>query len=105
MTLIFTRENKLIVENARNLLALEGIETVMKNEFSSGAAGDLAPQDTWPELWLTDDEQLARAQSVIATMEKKAQAPDWYCNNCHEVNGPAFDVCWHCQTDRPPANE
>lgn len=42
MTLVFTRENKLIVENARNLLALEGIETVMKNEFSSGAAGDLA---------------------------------------------------------------
>ncbi|WP_414654290.1 putative signal transducing protein, partial [Idiomarina abyssalis] len=36
MKLIYTRENKLLVENARNLLQMEGIETVMKNEFSSG---------------------------------------------------------------------
>ena len=73
MKLIYTRENKLLVENARNLLQMEGIETVMKNEFSSGAAGDLAPQDTWPELWLVDEIQLDKAKALLERMEEQAE--------------------------------
>ena len=96
MKLIYTHENKLLVENARNLLQMEGIETVMKNEFSSGAAGDLAPLDTWPELWLVDDTQLAVAKTLIENMEEQANGPDWRCNNCQEINGAAFEVCWSC---------
>ncbi|WP_404398876.1 DUF2007 domain-containing protein [Idiomarina loihiensis] len=96
MKLIYTHENKLLVENARNLLQMEGIETVMKNEFSSGAAGDLAPLDTWPELWLVEDTQLAVAKTLIENMEEQANGADWVCNNCQEINGAAFEVCWNC---------
>ncbi|MGM0905272.1 MAG: DUF2007 domain-containing protein [Pseudomonadota bacterium] len=96
MKLIYTRENKLLVENARNLLQMEGIETVMKNEFSSGAAGDLAPQDTWPELWLVDEIQLDKAKALLERMEEQAEGDDWRCNNCQEVNGAAFEICWSC---------
>nr|WP_286873154.1 DUF2007 domain-containing protein [Idiomarina sp. UBA4519] len=96
MTLIYTRENKLLVENARNVLRMNGIETVMKNEFSSGAAGDLAPLDTWPELWLVDDTQLHTAQRLIQQLEEQARGDDWRCNQCQELNGSAFEVCWNC---------
>lgn len=96
MKLIYTHENKLLVENARNLLQMEGIETVMKNEFSSGAAGDLAPMDTWPELWLVEETQFAVAKTLIENMEEQANGSDWRCNNCQEINGAAFEVCWSC---------
>ncbi|MDV6315288.1 DUF2007 domain-containing protein [Idiomarina sp. HP20-50] len=96
MKLIYTHENKLLVENARNILQIEGIETVMKNEFSSGAAGDLAPMDTWPELWLVDEAQLAKAKELMNTMEAQANEADWRCNQCQEINGAAFEICWSC---------
>lgn len=98
MKLIYTHENKLLVENARNLLQIEGINTVIKNEFSSGAAGDLAPMDTWPELWLVDESQFTKAKTVIGTMQAKACGGDWRCNQCQEINGAAFEVCWSCGT-------
>lgn len=98
MKLIYTHENKLLVENARNLLQIEGINTVIKNEFSSGAAGDLAPMDTWPELWLVDESQFTTAKTVIEAMQAKACGDDWRCNQCQEINGAAFEVCWSCGT-------
>lgn len=96
MKLIYTHENKLLVENARNLLQIEGINTVVKNEFSSGAAGDLAPMDTWPELWLVNENQLTKAKAVIDAMQAQAHGDDWRCNQCQEINGAAFEICWSC---------
>lgn len=100
MQLIYTHENKLLVENARNVLRMNGVETVMKNEFSSGAAGDLAPLDTWPELWVVDDTQLDKAKDVIEHLNKQSRGEDWRCNECHELNGAAFEVCWNCGTEQ-----
>ncbi len=66
MIKIFTHENRLILFNIKNLLEAEGIETVVRNEFSSSAVGDLSPFETWPELWLLHDEDLPRAQEIVA---------------------------------------
>ena len=63
---IYTHENRLILFNIRNLLQAEGIETTVRNEFSSSAVGDLSPFETWPELWLLRDEDLPRAQRILA---------------------------------------
>ena len=57
MKKVFTHENRMIVYNMRNLLQGEGIETVMKNEFSGGGVGDLPAFDTWPEVWVCDEAQ------------------------------------------------
>ena len=42
MKKVFTHENRMIVYNMNNLLQGEGIETVMKNEFSGGGV-DVLP--------------------------------------------------------------
>jgi hypothetical protein len=65
MTKVFTHENRLIVFNIRNLLEAEGIPTVVENEFSSSAVGDLSPFETWPEVWILDDADLPRALDIV----------------------------------------
>jgi len=65
---VFTHENRLILFNVKNLLEAEGIETVVRNEFSSSAVGDLSPFETWPELWLLHDEDLPRARDILSRL-------------------------------------
>ncbi len=68
MIKVFTHENRLILFNVKNLLEAEGIETVVRNEFSSSAVGDLSPFETWPELWLLHDEDLPRARDILSRL-------------------------------------
>jgi len=68
MIKLFTHENRLILFNVKNLLEAEGIECVVRNEFSSGAVGDLAPFETWPEIWLLHERDLPRARAVVAAV-------------------------------------
>lgn len=100
MKLVYTHENKVLVENAKNLLELKGIDTLLKNEFASGAAGDLVPAETWPELWVLDETHYQEAMSALQVLNEKINGPDWVCGECHEPNGAAFESCWNCQTER-----
>jgi len=64
MKLLYTHENKIIVENVRNTLRDAGIEPEMRNEFSSSGVGELSPIETWPELWV-DDCEYVRAKDIV----------------------------------------
>ncbi|WP_346837915.1 DUF2007 domain-containing protein [Microbulbifer sp. SAOS-129_SWC] len=100
MKLIFTNENRLLVELARSKLELAGIPVFMKNEFAQGGSGDLAPNQTWPELWLERARDFERAQKLLADAEDEAGG-DWQCPDCGENNGAAFDYCWNCGEPQP----
>ncbi len=88
------------VEHMQNILAIEGIETQIKNKFLGGASGDVPVFETWPELWLVNPEQLAKATSVIKKSENET-GDDWFCPVCKESNAGSFEICWHCQTVKP----
>jgi hypothetical protein len=96
MIKVFTDENRMIVYNMKNLLHSEGIETVMKNEFSGGGVGDLPAFDIWPEIWIRDDAQLARAQAILQRVTEVTDAAAWVCHGCQESNDAAFGICWNC---------
>lgn len=100
MKLVYTHENKLLVENAKNILFEEGIECVLRNEYASGGIGDLAPTEAWPEVWILDEENEARAKSIIAELANEPEGERWICENCGEENEPGFASCWQCQHDR-----
>ena len=51
---VYTHPNLFFVTNAKNILQHYSIKAIIQHEYLSGAAGDLAPIDTWPELWLVD---------------------------------------------------
>lgn len=98
MKLIYTHENRLLVELARSKLELAGIPVFMKNEFAQGGSGDLAPHQTWPELWLERERDFERAQKLLADTDT---LDSWRCPRCGEENGAAFDYCWNCGQPQP----
>lgn len=49
----------------RSLLEANGIETFLKNEFSSGALGELPFQEVAPQLFIIHERDLDLAQRLI----------------------------------------
>lgn len=96
MRKVYTHENRFLVANARNLLEAASIAVVVKNEFASGGLGELAPLDTWMELWVQDDKDYEQACSIIANALSEENKTPWECANCSEVNDAAFELCWKC---------
>jgi hypothetical protein len=96
MKKVFTHENRMIVYNMKNLLQGEGIELVMKNEFTGGGVGDLPAFDIWPEIWICDEAQADQAQSILDSVSTPSDAEDWFCSSCRESNDAAFRLCWNC---------
>ena len=70
MELVYTHPSHLLVAQARNALERLGIPCVVHNEYAAGAAGELAPIDTWPELWVRRSRDAERARLAI----ERAQA-------------------------------
>ncbi len=96
MKKLYTNENRMIIFNLKNVLEAEGIDCSVINEFASGGAGDLATFDTWPELWINDENQFEKAREIMQRIVF-GQADDyWYCPVCREKNGAAFELCWNC---------
>jgi hypothetical protein len=100
MKLVYTHENKMLAENAKNMLELAGIDSHLKNEFASGAAGDLVPSESWPEVWIRDDSDYDKALSILKVLSDKLTGEDWRCDACQETNAATFEICWNCQTER-----
>ena len=61
MKLVYTHPNSIVVGQARSAIELAGIACVVRNEYASGAIGELAPIDSWPELWVMNDRDCERA--------------------------------------------
>ncbi len=99
MIKVFTHPNGFMVAHMQNLLAIEGINAEIRNEFSAGAAGELAYVDVWPELWV-DDWREERALNLIKAANSVQVTGEWCCCACKEENEPAFDLCWQCGEDR-----
>ncbi|SDK63266.1 DUF2007 domain-containing protein [Microbulbifer yueqingensis] len=99
MKLVYTHENRLLVELAKSKLETAGLAVFLKNEFAQGATGELAPHQAWPELWVERDRDYERALQLL--QEDDADGVEWPCPACGERNGAAFDYCWHCGQARP----
>ncbi len=101
MAPVFSHPQLTIVVQVRDVLAQAGIATQLRNEYASGAAGELAPIDTWPELWLANAGDRERALALIASVRHGADAPDWACRQCGSDSPASFDYCWHCGAEKP----
>jgi len=91
----------LMIGHLRNVLATFGIKCVTKKMDLISAAGQLPPTECWPELWVVEDEKLAKARAIL----KKTLAPlssvkkAWVCKNCDEKIEGQFSECWNCGCD------
>lgn len=105
MKLLYTHPNRILVENARNIVENAGLETRLQNEFAGGAMGELAPINAWVELWVVQEQDYAKAKALLNSAFSPSEACDWQCPQCGEVNSSAFEVCWQCQSASPPVRQ
>lgn len=115
MIKLFSSENRLAVQQIKDLLDDHQIPYFIKNEFAIGAVGELSPLDAWPEVWLVDAEWQTRAERLIAQFqqwqanhsERLRSQSNWFCWQCGEENEANFELCWYCSHERPhdPADD
>ena len=92
------------MQSVKSELEVLSIPYMVKNEYASGAMGELPWQESQPELWLLDDSWLTRAKRVIDAVvvnSTETSGSAWQCEGCGEENGAAFDICWKCGRQRP----
>lgn len=100
MKLVYTHPSGIVVAQARSALQLAGIDTVLRNEYAAGAMGELAPIDTWPELWVVNDRDYELAASLLEESRNQGEAHEWRCEKCGRSSPDTFEWCWHCGTER-----
>jgi hypothetical protein len=107
MKMLYSGQNSLIVNHLRNLLESQGIACRVKNEFLAGGAGEIPVIDTWPELWVEDDNDYERAGEMVRThlRDEPSHLPDWDCPRCGERIEGQFTACWNCGQSRPENTE
>jgi hypothetical protein len=99
---LFSSEDAFELQAVRSELDALSIPYMVKNEFASGALGELPWQEAQQELWLVDDTWFNRASKVIDgikanfTSSQANGRGEWVCSCCREENGSAFEVCWQC---------
>jgi hypothetical protein len=81
----------------RGVLAQAGIEAHVLNENAQGGLGQLPFTEAWPEVWIAEERDLARAKEVVRVFEQApAAAGALQCSGCGEENPSTFQLCWNC---------
>lgn len=78
-------------------LAHAGIEARVFNEHAQGGLGELPFTHAYPEIWVMEPAQEARAREVLAEFERApASSAPSKCPGCGESNPAGFEICWQC---------
>ncbi len=83
------------------LLQDYGIPCVLRNQLLGGGAGELPPTEIWPELWVLQDDDAARARTLIEEALAVGIQGPWTCPDCGETVEEGFGQCWSCGAERP----
>ncbi|MDG2046050.1 MAG: DUF2007 domain-containing protein [Halioglobus sp.] len=100
MKLVYTHPNIAILVQAYSPIEQAEIECVLRNEYASGAMGELAPINAWPEVWVVYDTDFVRAVSIVETSHRAVEGQDWQCAQCTTYSPATFDTCWQCGGER-----
>ncbi len=97
MKKVYSHENLAILNSAKNLLEIDGIECFIKNEYHA-SGGHVGWESIPIELWVHDDQQAASAAAILANgFTATSESPEWECLHCGEKNDGSFETCWKCQ--------
>ncbi len=81
----------------KNVLEQSGIACMIRNDLLSGGLGEIPFLECMPELWVIEDEDLARAATLLKNFEEPSRtAAQWRCAGCGELNEGQFAECWQC---------
>lgn len=96
---IYTHDNIVVLHSVKNILALNDIESFVKNEQTAPVGAQHGIGNTFHELWIINDQEYAEAKALIAReIDNPPAKAKWVCDNCHEENEGSFEICWQCQS-------
>jgi hypothetical protein len=75
-------------------LKAEGIEASVQRQFLGSAAGELPPDQCFPEVWIHHAPQEQRARQLLYHLQHVPQHR-WICV-CGELVEGGFEQCWSC---------
>lgn len=82
----------------RGLLQAAGIEARVFNEYAPGGLGDLPAAAAYPEVWIEEERDFARARGIVENYERRRPvAGTRTCPACGEDSPAGFELCWQCQ--------
>ena len=104
MLKVYSCDNPVLVAQLRQVLEDCHIDCLVRNDFLSGAAGELPVNECWPEIWVLHDEQRDRARALVEAFLAAGDGADgpWTCGDCGEAIEAVFSECWSCGSERPP---
>lgn len=98
---VYTHDNVVVLNSAKNILAQHNIDSFIKNEDISQLNAQHGINNAFGELWVFKDLDFALASEIIdKEIENPIDAPPWVCNKCEEQNEGSFELCWKCQTEK-----
>ena len=100
MIKIHSSVSSIDIHNLRNALESNGIRCEVMGEFRRTMMGEVPLSESFVELWIVDDAEETAAREIIAGGLRPASGP-WTCPNCGKSIDAEFDLCWHCQSERP----
>lgn len=93
MKRIYTYDNIVVLHLVKNVLALNDIESFIKNEYTMPAGPSHGINNIFHELWILNDKDYEKASRFIETeMENLVSKAEWICSNCREENDGSFDA-------------
>jgi len=106
MKKVYTSDDRILIYHLKNTLDLASIDCFIKNDLIYALAGEVPVNEVWPELWITEDNQLDEVQALIksalVSSDTKNQSP-WTCLGCGESHDAHFTACWKCGAEKPPS--
>jgi hypothetical protein len=78
------------------VLGQEGIEARVFNENAQGGLGEIPFTHAWPEVWVIEESDVARAIECIRALERTDTRMQLTCAGCGESNPSNFQLCWNC---------
>lgn len=89
------------VGRMQSVLESNGIQTFVKNQYSSGALGEIPFVEICPQLYVLEEADVERAKSLLQVdLPAENQASDWVCPECGiDIEGQ-FQNCWKCGMHR-----
>ena len=103
MIKVFENFELAIVGQVQSLLEAHGIETYLKNQYASGALGELPFVEICPQLYVLRERDVAEANRLIRELsfdEGEGDGEAWTCTACGAEVDPELGACWKCSTPR-----
>jgi len=101
MKRVYGSDDRMLVGHLHEMLEAHGIACMVRNDYLGGGAGDLPPNECWPELWVVETADWERAKALVDAQLGPTMTTPWTCPGCGETIEGQFAQCWSCGHKAP----